>query len=171
MEPLGDEDLIDAAPLDRDVLLLVEVGLQPVEGPRAERQAESLRVGQRRGDDLGDLLGRVGRRASGAGLILQSVRPLGVEPLDPGIYGGPGDAGSPGCRGGAEAVGDSEDDLGPLDESSLGRARAGQGFDGLALLGRQDAEGEFGRHGAPPLEGLSPLLSRLYVNHLGGCTN
>jgi hypothetical protein len=45
MEPLGDEDLVDAAPLDRDALLLVEVVLQAVERPGAEGQAESLRVG------------------------------------------------------------------------------------------------------------------------------
>ena len=45
-QALGQEDLVDAAPLDRDALLLVEVGLQAVERPAAEGQAQVLRIGQ-----------------------------------------------------------------------------------------------------------------------------
>jgi hypothetical protein len=70
-EPLVDQQFVDAAPLDRDGLLLVEVGLEPVERPAAEGQAQLLGVGQRGGDDLGALLGRVGVRAARAGPLLQ----------------------------------------------------------------------------------------------------
>ena len=79
VQALGDKDLVDAAPLDWDALLLVEVDLQAVERPGAKGPAQVLRVGQGRGDDLGDLLGRIGGRASGAGLVLQPIGPLGVD--------------------------------------------------------------------------------------------
>jgi hypothetical protein len=39
--------------------------LQAIERPAGERQAQALRVGQGRGDDLGTLLDRIGLRASG----------------------------------------------------------------------------------------------------------
>jgi hypothetical protein len=64
LQPLVEEDLVDAAPLDRDALLLVEIGLQAVERPAAEGQAQALRAGQRGGEDLGPLLGGVGVRTT-----------------------------------------------------------------------------------------------------------
>ena len=71
LQPLVHEDLADAAPLDRDPLVLVEVVPQAVECPAAEGLAQALRVGQGRGDDLGALLGCVGVRAAGPRAILQ----------------------------------------------------------------------------------------------------
>ena len=92
LQPLIDEDLADAAPLDRDALPLVEVISQAVERPAAEGQAQALRVGQRRGDDLGALLGRVGGRAPGPGPIFQATEPPVVEASDPGVDRGPANA-------------------------------------------------------------------------------
>jgi hypothetical protein len=88
-EALGDEDLVDAAPLDRDLPVFVEVALEAVERPASEGEAQLLRVGQRDGDDLGPLLGGVGVRASGATPLLQSLDASLIEPADPGIDGGP----------------------------------------------------------------------------------
>ena len=114
--------------------------MQPVQRPGAERQAQLLRGGQGGGDDLGDLLGGVGGGAATAGHVLEPVGPLGVEPPDPGGDGGAGDAELAGDGGGAEAGGGLQDDLGPLDDAGLRRAGAGQGLDGLALLGGQLTE-------------------------------
>jgi hypothetical protein len=75
-EPFVEEDLVDAAALDRDPLLLVEVGLQPIERPAAEGQAQVLRGGQRGGDDLGALLGGVGVRPARAGAIAEAGEAL-----------------------------------------------------------------------------------------------
>ena len=47
------------------------------------RQVQALGLGQCGGDHPRHLLGRVGRRPTGAGLILEPDQALGVEPLDP----------------------------------------------------------------------------------------
>jgi hypothetical protein len=133
-EALGDQDLVDPAPPDADPLG-VEVVLKPVERPGTEGQAQGLRVGQRGGEDLGDLLGGVGRGPAGAGHVGQAGGPLGVEPGDPPIDRGPGDAERRGGRGDLHAAGECGDDLGPLDGSGLGGAGAGQVLDGLPLVG------------------------------------
>jgi hypothetical protein len=125
-EALGQEDLVDPAPLDRDLLVLVEVRLEPVQGPRGERQAERQRVGHRRGQDLGDLLGRVRGRPTGSGLVRQGGDPLGVEPGDPGIDGGARDAQVAGDAAGPAALGGGQDDAGALDQPGLGGAGAGE---------------------------------------------
>jgi hypothetical protein len=78
-----DQDLVDPAALDRDPLLLVQVGGQSVERPGGEGQIQALGIGQRRGDHPCHLLGRVGRRATGARPILQPGQAARVEPLDP----------------------------------------------------------------------------------------
>jgi hypothetical protein len=78
-----DQDLVDPTALDGDRLTLVEVGRQPVERPGGEGQVQALGIGQRRGDHLRHLLGRVGWRATGARPILQTGYAARVEPLDP----------------------------------------------------------------------------------------
>jgi hypothetical protein len=88
-QAFGQEDLIDAAAFDPDALLFIEVGLQAIERPAGEGQAQALRIGQRRGDDLGALLGGVGVRPPGPRLILQAVEPPAIAAMDPGIDGGP----------------------------------------------------------------------------------
>lgn len=120
-QALGDQDLVDATPLDRDALLLVEVGLQAVERPGAEGQSQPLRVGQRRGDDRGPLLGGIGRWAAGPRAILQAGEPPLVEAMDPRIDGGAREAQVPGDLAGSSPGGDGQEDPGPLDESGLGR--------------------------------------------------
>jgi hypothetical protein len=104
-EALRQEDLVDPAPLDRDFLGLVEVGLEPVQRPAGKGEAERLGVGHRGGENLSDLLGRVGRRAAGPGLIGERGDPLGVESRDPVVDGGAGDAELAGDGGGAAATG------------------------------------------------------------------
>src|SRR5687767_10688471 len=96
LQPLVDEDLADTAALDRDPLLLVEVGTQAVQRPAAEGETQALRVSQRRGDDLGPLLGGVGVWSAGPRPILQALEPLLVEAMDPGVDRGPRDAQVPG---------------------------------------------------------------------------
>jgi hypothetical protein len=44
-QAFGQEDLVDAAALDRDALLLVEVGLQAVQRPATEGQFQALGIG------------------------------------------------------------------------------------------------------------------------------
>jgi hypothetical protein len=122
LQPLIHEDLADAAPLDRDALLLVEVVSQAVERPAGKGQAQRLRVGERRGDDLGALLGRVGGRAPGPGPVLQTGEATVVEAMDPGVDGRLADAQVAGDLAGSSPVGDGEQDAGPLDESGLGGA-------------------------------------------------
>jgi hypothetical protein len=141
------EDLVDAAALDRDPLLLVEMDLQPVQGPAGEGQAQVLRGSQRRGDDLGPLLCGVDRRPAGAGALLEPGDPVLVEAADPGIDGGSGAAGRLGDGGGGSAVGGGLDDSGPFGQADRGGARAEQVRDGLLLLGRHRAESDSGGHG------------------------
>jgi hypothetical protein len=91
-QAFSQEDLVDPAALDRDALLLVEIGLQAVQRPAGDGQAQAFGVGQRRGDDLGTLLRGVGMRPPGSRLVLQAVEPLFVEAMGPGVDRGPGDA-------------------------------------------------------------------------------
>jgi hypothetical protein len=120
-QALGDQDLVDATPLDRDALLLVEVGLQAVERPGAEGQSQPFRVGQGRGDDRGPLLGGIGRGAPGPPAILQAGGPPLVEAMDPRVDGGARDAQIFGDLARSSSVGDGQEDLSPLDEAGLGR--------------------------------------------------
>jgi hypothetical protein len=86
-QALGREQLVDAAPLDRDAPLLVEVGLQPVERPAAEGQTEVLGGRQCGGDHLGALLGGVGMGSPGAGTVLEPGESGVVEAMEPGVDG------------------------------------------------------------------------------------
>jgi hypothetical protein len=122
LQAFGQEDFVDAAALDVDALLLVEVGSQAIERPAGEGQPQALRVGQRRGDDLGTLLGRVSVRPPGPRLILQAVESPVVEAMDPGVDGGPREAQVLGHPAGSSSVGEGQEDPSPLDEAGLGRA-------------------------------------------------
>jgi hypothetical protein len=173
LQPLVHEDLADAAPLDRDAPLLIEVIAQAVQRPAAEGQPQALRVGQRRGDDLGASLGGVGVRSPGAGPVPQPVEALLVEATDPGVDRGPRDAQLLGHQAGPSPVGDGQEDPGPLDESGLGRARGREPFEGLALLGGEFAERDFGEgHGCTSLRSkATPFLRQSDdVSSLAGCT-
>ena len=152
-QALGLQKLVDPTAFDRDPLLLVEVVLEPVERPGAEGEAQFLRVGQGRGDDLGPLLGGVGRRPAGAGAFLEPGEALVVETADPGIDGGPRAAQLGGDGGGRPAVGGGGlDDAGAFDQADRGGARAEQFGDGLLLLGGHRAEGDAGGHGGASWE-------------------
>lgn len=136
-QALGEEDLVDPAALDRDPLMLVQVGRQTVQRPRREGQIQRLRIGERGGDHGGDLLGRIGRRPADTGPILEAVQARGVEAMDPAphlvsikteMFGE--------ARHGLALMG-VPDDAGPLDLPSGCGARMGQPFHRLALLVRQ----------------------------------
>ncbi len=119
-QALLQEDLVDPAALDRDVLLVVEVGLQAIQRPAAEGQAQALGVGQGSGDDLGPLLGGVGVRPARAGAVVEAAQPLLVEAMDPDVDRGPRDAEVLGDLAGPSSVGEGQEDPGPLDEANLG---------------------------------------------------
>jgi hypothetical protein len=122
LQPLVHEDLADAAPLDRDALLLIEVVAQAIQRPAAEGLSQALRVGQRRGDDLGALLGGVGVRPARPRMIVETGQAPVVEAMDPGVDGGSRDAQVPGHLSGASSVGEGQEDPSPLHGSGLGRA-------------------------------------------------
>jgi hypothetical protein len=134
LQPLIDEDLADAAPLDRDAPLLVEVDAQAVQRPAAEGQAQLLRVGQRRGEDFGALLGGVDVRPTGAGPILKSMGAPLIEAMEPGVDGGARDAQLLGDLARPSSLGDGQQELGPLDEAGLRGPRVSQLFEGVSLL-------------------------------------
>ena len=67
------------------------------------------------------------------------------------------------------AVGEPLDDPGPLHEAGLVGARAGEPSDGLALLGRQLAELDLGRHGAPPVGDTPDSMSRILPDEPLSC--
>jgi hypothetical protein len=173
LQPLVHEDLADAAPLDRDPLALVEVVPQAVERPAAEGEVEAVRVGQGGGDDLGPLLSRVGMRAPGPGPILEPAEPPVMEAVDPGVDGGLADAQVAGDMAGASPVSDGEQDPCPLDEASLSRARGREMFEGLAFLGGELSQRNFGEgHRCTSLlSETTPFLRQTRsVSSLGGCT-
>jgi hypothetical protein len=149
-QALGPQQLVDAAPLDRDALVLVEVDMQAIERPAAKRQVQLLRVGQGRGEDRGPLVGIIGVWAAQAGAVLQGGGPAVVEPADPGRDGRPGDVQFAGDLTDGPAVGGAEDDAGPFDESGRGGSGAGEPFQLAPLFGAQIAERDSGWHGAPP---------------------
>jgi hypothetical protein len=160
LQPLVHEDLADAAPLDRDALVLVEVVPQAVQRPAAEGKVQRLRIGQCRGDDLGALLGGVGVRPAGAVPILQAVEALLIEATDPGVDGGPADAHVPGDLAGASPVGEGGEDAGALDEAGLSRARGRELFEGLTFLGGEWSQRDLGAvHGCTSLRSKAiPVL-------------
>ncbi len=62
--------------------MLVEIGGQPVERPAGKGQSQCFRLGQRGSDHRGHLLGRIGRRATAARMVLQRTEALGIEAVD-----------------------------------------------------------------------------------------
>ena len=162
LQPLVHEDLADAAALDADALLLVEVGAQAVQRPAAEGQAQALRVGQRGGDHFGALLGRIGVRTPGAGPILQPVGTPLIEAMDPGIDRGARQPQVLGDLAGPPSLGDGQQELGPLDEAGLRGPRVSQLFESVSLLGGQLAECDFGEgHGCTSFRSKpTPILRR-----------
>jgi hypothetical protein len=149
-QALGLQQLVDAAALDRDALLFVEVGLQPVERPAAEGQAQVLRGGQGRGEDRGPLVGVVGGRAARAGSVLQGGGPAVVEPADPGRDGRPGEVESAGDLTDRLAVGGGQDEAGPLDGPGRGDPGMGELFQFSPLVGGEFTKPDSGWHGGPP---------------------
>jgi hypothetical protein len=86
-QPLGSQQVIDAAPFDRQALGFIQVRLQPVQGPGAKREIELLRVGQGGADHAPDRLGAIRRRATRPRLVFESRQAGRIEALDPGPHG------------------------------------------------------------------------------------
>jgi hypothetical protein len=122
LQPLVEEQFVDATALDREPLMFVEVGLKPIERPAAEGQPQALRIGQGGGDDLGALFGGVGGRTPSPGLILQAGESLVVEAMQPGVDRRPRDAEFLGDLTGGTTLVEGQEDPSPLDEASLGGA-------------------------------------------------
>jgi hypothetical protein len=136
-QALGQEDLVDPAALDRDPLLLVQVGGQPVQRPRREGQVQRLGIGERGGDHGGDLLGRIGRRPPDARPIVQATKAGGIEAVDPTTYGIGVETKLLGDAQHILAPAGMPDDAGPLDLPGGCRTRMGQPLDRRLLLFRQ----------------------------------
>jgi hypothetical protein len=146
-QPLGPEELVDAAALDRDPLALVQVRRQPVQRPGRERQVQCPGIGQRGGDHGRDLLGRIGRRPARARPILQPGQARGVEPLDPAAHGVGVEPEAFGDGRRALAPARIGDDAGALDPPGRRGTRVRQLVDGRALFRRQLSQSQY--HGAP----------------------
>jgi hypothetical protein len=173
LQPLVDEDLTDAAPLDRDALRLVEVVAQAVRRPAAKGEVQPPRVGQRRGDHFGALLGGVRVRPAGAGPILQAVEAPLIEAMDPGVDRGARDAQLLGDLAGPMSVGEGQEDPGALHESGLCGPRVSPPLEGGSLLGGELAERDSGCiHGCTSLatKGTPFLRPTTGVSSLAGCT-
>jgi hypothetical protein len=82
LQPLAEEDLTDPAAAHANAVV-GEIGDQPIQGPAGEGQAQLGGPGQGRGDDSTALLGRIGRRSSGAHVLFQPLQAAGVEAVDP----------------------------------------------------------------------------------------
>jgi hypothetical protein len=145
-QALGPEQLVDAAALDPDALLLVEVGLQPVERPAAEGQAQLLGVGQGGGEDGGPPVGVIGGRAAQARSVLQGGEPAVVEPADPGRDGRPRDVQLAGDLADGPAVGGAEHDAGPFDEPGRGGSGTGEPLQFSPLVTGEFAKWDSGWH-------------------------
>lgn len=78
-----------------------------------------MRAGQGRGEDLGDLLGRVGGRAALAGPVVQAGEALGVEAMEPLVDLVAAHADPLGYGAGSLAAGEALDECGSLDQACL----------------------------------------------------
>jgi hypothetical protein len=106
--------------------MFLEVGLQPVQRPRAEGQAQLVGLGQCGGDYLGALLGVVGGWPTGPRSVLQAVDAGFVEACNPGVNSRTRNSKPPGDSAASLTVTQSEEDLGPLHEASLCRSGSSQ---------------------------------------------
>jgi len=145
-QPLGEQDLVDAAALDRDPLALAQVRRQPVQRPGRKRQVQCPGIGQRGGDHGRDLLGRIGRRPAGARPILQPGQAFGIEAVDPAAHGVGVEPETFGDGRRALAPARIGDDAGALDPPGRRGTRVRQLVDGRALLRRQLSQAQY--HGA-----------------------
>ena len=137
-----------------------QVGGEPVQGPRRERQTQAARAGQRGGDHRRDLVGRVGRRAPRAVVVLKGRKPFGVEPADAATHGlgtQPKRLGNGGRR---LTLAGTPDDAGALDPTRRCRPRAGQALHRRSLLSGQLAQANRrATHGTSPDQGKPPSYS------------
>ena len=133
-QALVKQDLVNAAALHCDALCLMQVGGQPVERPRGERQPQRLGLGQRGGNHGSGLLGRVGGRAARPVPVLERLQSFHIEAVDALAHGLAIKTDPGGNRRGALAAAGAPDDLGAL--HVLGRSRVGvsQALDGRELI-------------------------------------
>jgi hypothetical protein len=133
--------------------------LEAIERPAAEGQAQGPGIGQGRGDDLGALLGGVGRGPAAAAPVIQAGEAVRVEAMDPGVDRRPRDADLAGDLAGRGPVGGGQEEPGPLDQADGGGAGMGEFLQGRALLGAELAERDlFGdQHGCKPPQ-VTPVL-------------
>ena len=136
-QALVQQDLVDAAALHRDTLLLMQVGGQSVERPGGKRQPERLWLGQCTRNHGGGLLRRIGGRASGAMPILEGLHSLCIEAVDAPPHRLDIKAQARGNGGCALPVTGTPDDLSPLHHLSRSGARVGQRLDCRTLLNHQ----------------------------------
>jgi hypothetical protein len=83
------QDLAHAAALDGDVLVLVQVGGEPVQAPTAKGQLEFLGPAQRGGYHLGAFLRGVGRRPALTRGVFQGVQAPRLKAGQPMVNGAP----------------------------------------------------------------------------------
>ena len=140
--------------------------MQAVERPAAEGQAQALRVGQRRGDDRGALIGVVGVRVARAGAVLQRREAAVVEPADPAVHRRAGAAEARRDLAGRLARGGSLDNAGAVDQAGGCGPGPGQFVDGLAFLGGQFAQCHLGGHGCSSRR----VTAQIVCKSLAGCT-
>ena len=159
-QTLPEQDLVDPAAPHGDALVLQQVGGEPVQGPRREGQTQAARAGQRGGDHRRDLVGRVGRRAPRAVVVLKGRKPFGVEPADAATHGlgtQPKRLGNGGRR---LTLAGTPDDAGALDPTRRCRPRAGQALHRRSLLSGQLAQANRrATHGTSPDQGKPPSYS------------
>jgi hypothetical protein len=154
-QALLEQDLVDPAAPHGDALVLRRMGREPVQGPRREGQTQAARAGQRGGDHGGDLVRRVGRRAAGAGVVVEGGEALGIEAANAATHRlrvQPERGGDGGRR---LAPAGAPDDAGALDPPRRRRPRAGQGLDRRAFLERQVAQAD-----RRATQGTSPVQER-----------
>jgi hypothetical protein len=150
-QPFLEQNFVEAAALDRNVLVLREVGHQPVKRPTGKGQPQRLRVRERGGNHLGHLRGRVRRRPTAAVLVLQRGEAHGVTAADASAHrvGIETKAGRDNRRG--VALAGLPEDPGALDGAGWRRSRMSQLVQGRLLVRRQLAQAQ--SHHAPPQTG------------------
>ena len=128
------QDLAHAAALDRDLLVLVQVGGQPVQAPTAKGQLEFLGPVQRGGHHFGAFLGGVGRGSARARGVCQGVQAAGVKASQPLVNGAPVKLQLGGDGTGGLALQATPHDRGPFHQARFGLAAVSQ-FLNVGTLG------------------------------------
>jgi hypothetical protein len=168
-QALLEQDLVDPAAPHRDALPLAQVCGEPVERPRRKRQIQAARAGQRGADHGRNLLGRVGRRTTGAVAVFKGRKTFGIEAADAAAHRLGIEPKRRGDGGRRLASARSPDDAGALDPSRRCRPRAGQGLHRRGLFGRQLAQANRqASHGKSPAQKKLPSYrTTCRMNHLG----